>query len=112
MRERDVIVLLTEWGKWNRGGVGGRCAVTGVWDDDLSVGVISDERAAKIDVAVCALGRESARLKNIVMQVYVYDREKTQVCARLTMTRYEFDVSLALAHEFVGCYLYPLKKIA
>lgn len=107
-----VHLLLCEWGRWSRGGMGGRIARCGIWLDNGDAPNISDERAVQVDRAVIALGVDSPVLREVLELTYQKQFGVIEIGLKLRVGRYTVDKYLVDGKAFVRGYLSHMKNAA
>lgn len=108
MRVNDIESILTEWGKWSRGGVGGLaiCRRTGFIPN------ISDEMALRVDSAVVACGAVKPVLRHVLELYYQKERGVIEIQLFLRVGRVTVEKYLVEAKGFVAGHLSAVKDAA
>ncbi len=101
----NIDSILTEWGKWSRGGFGGSAARSSVWVTDDRRGSapnISDDLALRVDGSVVALGQLDKNLRYVIELSYVRRLGVIEIGLKLGCGRRKVDSMLAEACGFIS----------
>src|SRR5688572_717703 len=98
----DVHLLLTEWAKWSRSGVG-LVARSSAWVTDSRGPApnISDDMALRVDAAVIALGVVNSDLRHVIELSYVRRLGVIEIGLKMGFGRRKIDSMLAEACGFI-----------
>lgn len=108
-----VHLLLCEWGKWSKGGMGGLRARSSVWIGNSSEVIdISDEMALRVDGAVVALGVDDPVLRDVLELTYRQGFGVIEIGLKMRVGRYTVDKYLCDGRAFVRGYLNALSNAA
>lgn len=110
MRDSDIESILVEWGRWSRGGCGGR--VQQVVSDFVSPPDISDELALRVERAVVAAGEKNPTLRHVLVEHYQRGTGLIDLAWSMKVGRHKLDKILAEAIGFVGGFLSNISKAA
>lgn len=110
MSDSEIEKVLVEWGRWSRGGCGGR--VQQVIVEFGGVPNISDEMALRVEQAVIAAGSKNNRLQHVLVEHFQKDTGLIDLAWSMRIGRHKLDKILAEAIGFVGGYLSNFKKAA
>lgn len=110
MSNLDIESILIEWGKWSRGGMGGR--VQQVITEFALPPNISDELALRVDQAVIAAGVKDYLLRHVLVEHYQKDIGLVDLAMQMRVGRHKLDKVLSEAIGFVSGYLSNLSLAA
>jgi hypothetical protein len=106
----DVEFVLTEWGKWSRGGGGG--GLQQVITVFCLPPQISDELALRVEAAVIAAGVKNYPLRHVLIEHYQKGVGLVDLAEQMSVGRHKLDKVLSEAIGFVSGYLSNFSKAA
>lgn len=117
MQNVDTVALLTEWGKWSRGGAGGLragspmavCMALVEPSGNRIALDISDEKALEVDRAVNDLRRQDSVRFDVIFLYFVKNFGVREVGLRMGLTRTKAAQLLAEALGWLDCRLNYLR---
>lgn len=101
----NIDSILTEWGKWSRGGFGSLGACTSAWAANERAGSlpnISDDIALEVDRAVIALGEQDRVIRHVIELSYVRRLSVIEIGLRVGYSRNKVDKLIAEGAGFIG----------
>lgn len=108
MPVNDIDSVMTEWGKWSRGGLG----ALNVSSRNGFAPDISDELALKVDAAVVACGIVKPVLRHVLELYYQKGRGVVEIQLQLRVGRVTVEKYLVEGKGFVSGHLSAVKAAA